>query len=99
MGTTMSSRNRSALLIVAALLTGGSLQAAQAKRLNLIFIVTDDQSRWSVGAYGNKEARTPHMDRLAREGARFVNAFVATPVCSPSRASLMCGRYGTQVGI
>jgi uncharacterized sulfatase len=73
--------------------------ATTAEPLNLISVVTDDQARWSVGAYGNRESRTPNMDRLAREGARFVNAFVATPVCSPSRASFLTGRYGTQVGI
>src|SRR5207249_7838019 len=74
--------------------------SAQApRRLNIISIVTDDQARWSVGAYGNKEASTPNMDRLAREGALFRNAFVATPVCSPSRASFLSGRYGTQVNI
>lgn len=71
----------------------------KAKKLNIIWIVTDDQAQWSIGAYGNKESRTPNMDRLAREGALFRNAFVATPVCSPSRASFMTGRYGTQVGI
>ena len=75
------------------------VHAAQAPRLNLISIVTDDQSEWSVGAYGNKESRTPNMDRLARDGARFVNAFVCTPVCSPSRASFLAGRYGTQLGV
>lgn len=73
--------------------------ARQKKKLNIISIVTDDQGRWGLGAYGNKETRTPHMDRLGREGARFINAFVATPVCSPSRASFMSGRYGTQVAI
>src|SRR5262249_22919405 len=67
-------------------------------KYNLIAIVTDDQSRWSVGAYGNKESITPNMDRLAKEGAKFINAFVPTPVCSPSRASYMTGRYGTQIG-
>src|SRR2546428_77328 len=72
---------------------------ARASRLNIISIVTDDQARWSVGAYGNRESRTPHMDRLAREGARFTNAFVVTPVCSPSRVSFLTGKYGTQVGI
>lgn len=72
---------------------------AQVKKYNLISIVTDDQGQWALGCYGNRECRTPHMDRIAREGARFVNAFTATPVCSPSRASFMTGRYGTEVGI
>jgi uncharacterized sulfatase len=72
---------------------------AEPERWNIISIVTDDQARWGMGAYGNKEIRTPNMDRLAREGAKFLNAFVPTPVCSPSRASFMTGLYGTQVGI
>jgi arylsulfatase A-like enzyme len=79
--------------------SGNRTPAAEPERLNLIAIVTDDQGRWGVGAYDNKEIRTPNMDRLAREGARFVNAFTATPVCSPSRATFMTGRYGTELGI
>ena len=70
-----------------------------AARPNIVSIVTDDQARWSLGCYGNRESRTPNMDRIAREGARFDNAFVATPVCSPSRAAFLTGRYGTQLGI
>ncbi len=73
--------------------------AAPQQRLNLISIVTDDQAAWSVGVYGNRESRTPNMDRLAREGARFTNAFVTTPVCSPSRAGFLTGLYPTQVAI
>src|SRR5262245_36504825 len=76
-----------------------SLPAREPERYNLIAIVTDDQARWGVGAYGNREVRTPHMDRLAGEGAKFLNAFVPTPVCSPSRVSYLTGLYGTQVGI
>ena len=72
---------------------------AGAQRVNLISIVTDDQAAWSIGAYGNRESRTPNMDRLAREGARFTNAFVTTPVCSPSRAGFFTGLYSTQVAI
>lgn len=68
-------------------------------RMNLVAIVTDDQGEWSIGAYGNRDARTPNIDRLAREGARFVNSFVVTPVCSPSRASYLTGRYGSDLGI
>lgn len=76
-----------------------SVAGAEDERMNLIAIVTDDQSLWSVGCYGNDEVETPTMDRIAAEGAKFTNAFVATPVCSPSRASYMTGRWGTELGI
>ncbi|MBS1809931.1 MAG: sulfatase-like hydrolase/transferase [Acidobacteria bacterium] len=75
-----------------------SIAEAQTK-YNLVSIVTDDQALWSIGAYGNREAITPNMDRLAREGVKFNNAFVTTPVCSPSRVAFLTGLYGTQVGI
>src|SRR6266498_783321 len=74
-------------------------RAAEPPTCNLISIVTDDQAVWSIGAYGARQSRTPNMDRLAREGARFLNAFTCTPVCSPSRASFLTGRFGTQLGI
>src|SRR3989449_11756278 len=79
--------------------SSSSLHAGQPKRFNLVSIVTDDQGRWALGCYGNRDVRTPNMDRLAREGARFLNAFACTPVCSPSRAAFFTGRYGTQLGI
>ena len=87
------------IAIAAALLLQlfSSLQAQM--KYNVVSIVTDDQARWSVGAYGNHEAITPNMDRLAREGVKFNNAFVTTPVCSPSRVAFLTGLYGTQVGI
>src|SRR5215216_3418101 len=50
------------------------------RRPNVITIMTDDQAAWTLGCYGNKECPTPNMDRLAREGARFANAFTVTPV-------------------
>ena len=97
---------RHSFVWIATLLAASGTWAAQAaeaspaaKKFNLISIVTDDQGRWSIGAYGNRDARTPNMDRLAAEGALFVNAFVNTPVCSPSRASFLTGLHGTQVGI
>ena len=73
--------------------------AGAAERPNIVLLYTDDQARWGVGAYGNPDIHTPNMDRLARQGARFANAFVVTPVCSPSRVSLIASRYGTEVGI
>ena len=71
----------------------------QQDRMNIITVFTDDQAEWTVGAYGNSEVITPHIDRLARQGARFSNAFVATPVCSPSRATSLTGLYSTRMGI
>ncbi len=77
----------------------GALALAAEKRPNIVAIVTDDQGRWAVGAYGNRDVHTPHMDSLARDGALFSNAFTVTPVCSPSRAAYMSGRWPTQTGI
>ncbi len=80
----------------AALATAG---AAGARAPNIIFICSDDQAVWTLGCSGNPQAHTPHLDRLAAQGARLTNALVATPVCSPARASLFTSRYGSEVGI
>ena len=90
------------LMFVTACVAGAAADARAAdagRKPNVIAIVTDDQARWTIGAYGNREVRTPNMDRLAAEGALFVNAFVNTPVCSPSRAGFLTGLHGTQIGI
>ncbi len=70
-----------------------------ASRPNLLFILSDDQGPWAAGCYGNPEIRTPNLDRIAREGVLFRNFFVATPVCSPSRATILTGRIPSQHGI
>jgi arylsulfatase A-like enzyme len=67
--------------------------------INVVCIITDDQGVWAAGCYGNPEIRTPNIDRLAATGLRFQNFFVATPVCSPSRATLLTGRIPSQHGI
>ena len=72
---------------------------AEATRPNVIFILSDDQGIWSLGCYGNREIRTPNLDRLAAQGMRFRNFFVATPVCSPSRATFFTGRICSQHGV
>ena len=69
------------------------------ERTNIVFILTDDQGPWAAGCYGNPEIRTPNLDRLASEGMLFRNFFVATPVCSPSRATLLTGRIPSQHGV
>ena len=68
-------------------------------RPNILFILTDDQGVWAAGCYGNKEIRTPGIDRVASTGIRFDNFFVETPVCSPSRATFLTGRIASQHGI
>jgi arylsulfatase A-like enzyme len=67
--------------------------SAPSARPNFVFILLDD-ARWDdIGCAGNPIVDTPHVDRLAREGAMFQNAFVTTPLCSPSRASFLTGQY------
>lgn len=66
---------------------------------NIVLIMTDDQGAWSLGCYGNTEAITPDIDRLARGGTRFTRAFATSPVCSPSRATFTTGRIPSQHGI
>ncbi len=88
------------ILVVFVLASRSIATAADAPaRPNIVFIYTDDHAQWGVGAYGNPEVRTPNIDRLAREGALFLNAFTLTPVCSPSRATLFASRYPTELGI
>lgn len=77
----------------------GSNIYAQNDSPNILFIYTDDQAPWALGASGNEQAKTPNLDRLAMEGAYLKNAFVTTPVCSPARAALMTGRYASEFGI
>ena len=77
-----------------------SLEAAPAKRPNLIFILTDDQRYDAMGFMGHTPfLKTPNMDRLAREGATLTNAFVTTALCSPSRACFVTGTYAHRHGV
>lgn len=78
---------------------GRAQQASNAQRPNIIFICTDDQAQWTMGCSGNSQAYTPNMDRLAREGIYFENAFATTPVCSPARTSILTGQYASEYKI
>ena len=66
---------------------------------NILLFVTDDHGQWACGPYGNRQVRTPNLDRLAAGGAVMENAFTPTPVCSPARASLLTGLTPSQHGI
>ena len=71
----------------------GHCGSPQRQRPNIVLILTDDQ-RWdALSCAGNAVLKTPHMDRLAAEGVRFENAFVTTPICAASRASIFTGLY------
>ncbi len=67
--------------------------------LNLILIVTDNQSPGVLGAYGNRDVITPNIDRMARNGAVFMSAHATSGVCSPSRATLLTGLLPSQTGV
>jgi N-acetylglucosamine-6-sulfatase len=72
---------------------------AQPRRPNIVMVLVDDM-RWDeMRVAGHPFVDTPNMDRLAREGARFTNAFATTPLCSPSRASFLTGQYAHTNGI
>ncbi len=80
----------------AALATGGFAGAARrkaAKNLNFVFILVDDLGWTDLGCFGSTFYETPNVDRLASQGMRFTNAYAACPVCSPTRASIMTGKY------
>ena len=66
---------------------------------NILFIYTDDQAGWALGLSGHPHASTPNMDKLFRRGAYLPNSFTVTPVCTPSRTSLITSRYGSELGL
>ena len=69
------------------------------KRPNLLVILVDDLRYDEFGAGGHPYMKTPHIDRLAAEGALFERAFHTTPICSPNRASIVTGQYASRHGI
>jgi arylsulfatase A-like enzyme len=68
-------------------------------RPNIVFILTDDLGVLDLGCQGSTFYETPNLDKLAREGMRFTNAYAACPVCSPTRASALTGKWPQRTGI
>lgn len=93
----MIPRSAPLLLLLAVVATGVRGLAADrpASRPNIVIILADDYGYGSLGAYGAEAAliRTPHLDRLAREGRRFTEAYAPSSVCTPTRYALLTGRY------
>ncbi len=89
-------------LTTAAALAAFSLTAAEPKRPNILFIFSDDHALQAITAYGNSRYadyfQTPHIDRLAEQGALFVNSFVVNSICGPSRAAVLTGKHSVHNG-
>lgn len=90
-------RNTYFLLFVSLFMTATAL-AQQKQRPNVILIITDDQGYGDLGVTGNPHVQTPVIDALAKESVRF-NNFYVSPVCAPTRSSLMTGRYSLRTGM
>jgi arylsulfatase A-like enzyme len=70
-----------------------------ARTPNVVLIMMDDMGYGDLGSYGARDVRTPHIDRLARDGVRLTDAYANGPVCTPTRAALISGRYQQRVGL
>jgi len=78
---------------------GTRLFSEERGRPNFVFFLIDDLGRQDLGCYSSTFYETPNIDRLAAQGMRFTNAYAACPVCSPTRASIMTGKYPVRLGI
>ena len=100
---TVTRREFVASAVAASLLAGtsGYSRTITDKRPNLLFILADDLGWGDLSCYGRPDYETPNLDRLAREGIKFTNAYSAAPVCTPTRCAFITGRYParTPVGL
>ena len=89
-----------AVVIAMVILSIADITTAQTqKKPNILVIYTDDQGSLDLNIYGAKDLHTPNVDALARRGVRFTQFYAAAPVCSPSRAALITGRYPQRAGL
>lgn len=86
------------LVAFSLLVFAASARAAESARPNILWVVTEDNSATFVGAYGDPLARTPHFDRLAREGILYERAYSTSAVCAPTRASIITGMFAPSLG-
>src|SRR5262245_62934158 len=84
------------ILLLACVLTSSVATAAPPS--NLVVIYADDLGYGDLGCYGSRAIRTPNLDRMAAQGLRLTNFYSVAPVCTPSRAALMTGRYAARMG-
>ncbi|MDG2222261.1 MAG: sulfatase-like hydrolase/transferase [Rubripirellula sp.] len=91
----MSTCTRLLLLLASVALASANLQA---KQPNILFIFSDDHAPQAISAYGSKINKTPNLDRIAKDGAVFVNSFCANSICGPSRACILTGKHSHKNG-
>jgi arylsulfatase A-like enzyme len=91
----------SAALATGALASASKISYAQPRRPNILFILADDLGYGDLSCFGRPDYQTPNLDRLAAQGVRFINAYSASPVCTPTRCAFITGRYParTRVGL
>ena len=86
-------------ILISLLLGSFSLWAEKKRKLNVVFFLVDDLGWADVGCYGSKFHETPAIDQLAKEGMLFDNAYATCHVCSPSRASILTGKYPARTNL
>lgn len=94
----MNTRLFSTALLMACAVLAAVPVLADPPRPNIVYIMTDDHAYHALSCYGSKINQTPHLDRIAKSGVRFQNAFVTNSICTPSRATLLTGKYSHMNG-
>jgi arylsulfatase A-like enzyme len=92
-------RLKAALLALLVALAAAHLQRAAEPRPNIVFILVDDMGYADIGCMGAKDIRTPSIDRIAAEGVRFTDFYANAPVCTPTRAGFVTGRWQQRFGL
>src|SRR4029453_6223998 len=95
----MTIRTPSLMAAIALLALSAPAGTQPTGRPNIIFIMTDDHAAHAIGAYGSRVNQTPHLDRVAEEGALFTNVFATNSICPPSRAAILTGQYSHLNGV
>src|SRR5688572_3016963 len=79
--------------------TSRIVSCAQAKRPNVLFILADDLGYGDLSCYGRPDSRTPGLDAFAKQGIKFMSAYAAAPVCTPTRCAYITGRYPQRLAV